>query len=77
MARCGLGVGDDRGRVVALKLIVSAFRFVSDDPLGAGRWSRRSRPHRGAKTSSSGIISIRNAKSDDPYGGRGVSWRNQ
>ena len=32
-----LRVGGDRGRVVALKLVVSApFRFVSDDPLGAG-----------------------------------------
>ena len=73
-----LGVGGDRGRVVALKLVVSApFRFVGDDPLGVGGWSRRSRPHRGVKTSSFGNNSIcracRDAKSDDPCSGRGVS----
>ena len=75
-----LGVGSDRGLVVALELVVSApFRFVSDDALGVGGWSRRSRPCRAAKTSSFGTISMRracrNAKSDDPYSGRGVSWR--
>ena len=37
-----LGVGGDRGRVVAQKLVVSApFRVVSDDPLGVGGVSWR------------------------------------
>ena len=55
-----LGVGGDRGRVVALKVTVSAlFRFVSDDPLGVGGRSRRWRPHRDVKTGSFGTISIR------------------
>ena len=75
-----LVVGGDRGRVVALKLEVSApFRFASDDPLRVCGWSRRSRLHCGAKTSSFGTIAIRrvcrDAKSDDPYRGCGVSWR--
>ena len=35
-----LGVGGERGLVVAVKLVVSAqFRFVSDDPLGVGGWN--------------------------------------
>ena len=74
-----LGVSGVRGLVVALNLVLAApVRFVSDDPLGVSGCSRRSRPCRDAKTRSFGTISIRracrDAKSDDPYSGRRVSW---
>ena len=60
------GVGGDRGRVVAQKLVVSPpIRFVTLSVLAGGRGD--------------GTISIRrvcrDAKNDDPYSGRGVSWR--
>ena len=74
-----LGVGGDRGRVIAQKLKVSApFRFASDDPLGVGRRSRRARPRRGVKTSSFATSSLRmvcrNAKRDEPIGVGRASW---
>ena len=51
------GVRGHRGLVVALKLVLATFRFGSDDPLGVGGCSRRSRARRSAKTSSFGTIS--------------------